>query len=561
MGTTLAALASCTGDERPSTVGEPTGTAPPTPDAPSTTPVTASTTPAAASTSTVATTAAATTTTEPGSAVTTSGWVIRENRRPGTDAWRITDPTGPRQRWQIDGAIEGFADSTSARVGDTVRLYVSTSAGSWHVEVYRMGWYGGSLGRQLWVSDERPGATQSAAQIDPSTRMHHAPWVPSIELTVADDWAPGSYLLKLVSSSGAASYVPLTVRQDDAVGGLVLVNAVTTWQAYNPWSGRSLYESFLPGNKAARSLVVSFDRPYALSYAWGAADFLTHELPLIALIEQLGLDVVYVTDVDLHTAGVDVADSGDPGGEGPALLRGRTALLTTGHDEYYSLEMRDMLERARAQGINLAFFGANAVYRSIRLEPNAQGEPARQMANYRKADADPLTEIDPSRSTVQWRNPPLRRPENELIGVQYVAAGVVADMVIVRPENWMFAGVTLAGRRLDNLVAIEADALGPRSSEPPNLEVVASSPATAAGRRFHHAMTYYAHPSGAGVVATGTIAWIMALDAESWGDLDVTTAVTGITTNIVRAFAAGPCGTAHPSVANAGRYPRTISSA
>lgn len=563
LGTALAAITACSGDGTPTLGTEPgvsstnpasTGSGPPS---------TPSTSAPAASSSSAASSLparAVTTTTQPGAAVATRGWVARENQQPGTDGWRITDRTDPRQRWRIDGAIEGFVDTTSAQVGDTVTLFVSTAAASWHVEVYRMGWYGGSLGRQILVSDMQPGSVQREALIEPTTRMHHAPWTPSLALTVGDDWPAGAYLLKLVSSSGAASYVPLTVRRDDAVGGLVVVNAVTTWQAYNPWSGRSLYESFLPGSRSSRSLVVSFDRPYALSYEWGSADFLTHELPLIALIERLGIDVVYVTDVDLHTAGIEsLEDAGDA--DRPAILRGRTAVLTTGHDEYYSLEMRHTLERARAVGINLAFFGANAVYRSIRLEPNAEGVPARQMVNYRLAGKDPMTDVDPSRSTAQWRNAPLRRPENELIGIQYVAAGVTADMVIVRPDNWMFEGVTLTGRRLDNLVAIEADALGPRSSEPANLEVVASSPAVAAGRRFHHAMTYYTAESGAGVVATGTIAWIMALDAESWGDPDVTGTVVGVTTNILRVFADGPAGRVHPSVPNAGRYPRAITSA
>jgi hypothetical protein len=299
--------------------------------------------------------------------------------------------------------------------------------------------------------------------------------------------------------------------------------------------------------------VVSFDRPYASAYNWGSADFLTHELPLISLIEELGIDTAYITDIDLHTSALD----GD-GSLNPVLLN-RTALLTTGHDEYYSTPMRATLERARDAGINLAFFGANAVYRHIRLEPNSESVPCRQLVNYRTADSDPMTAEDPQQATVQWRNAPLNQPESALIGVQYFAAGITASMKLVNTDNWVFANVDLGGSTtLRKLVTIEADGLGPSNAEPANLEVLASSPVTYRNVRYQHAMTYYSADSGAGVFATGTIGWINALDIAAWGDEKVSTFVRGVTTNVLQAFTAGPAGLEHPSVGNAGRYRSSV---
>jgi hypothetical protein len=374
-----------------------------------------------------------------------------------------------------------------------------------------------------------------------------------MSFTIDDSWPPGSYLLKLVSSEGGAHYVPLTVRRDECSASLVVVSAVTTWQAYNPWGGRSLYENFGDGSRFDRSKVVSFDRPYALAYSWGSADFLTHELPLIALIEELGIDTAYATDIDLHTSGLGENDELD------AVFANRTALLTTGHDEYYSRGMRICLERARDAGINLAFFGANAVYRHVRLEPNEDGMPYRQMANYRTMDDDPMSEVDPMEATVQWRNAPLNAPESELIGVQYFAAGITANYRVVNPGNWVFEGTDVrSGQSFRKLVSIEADGLGPPSREPETLEVLASGPVTYRGAVYNHAMTYYSHASGAGVIATGTIAWINALDAEEWADEETTEFVRTSTANILRAFAAGPAGVAHPSTGNASRYRSSV---
>jgi hypothetical protein len=479
-----------------------------------------------------------------------------ENARSGTDAWRI-DASVPGKSSRIPvGWIEGYADTTSARPGQTVTLFVACDAPTWHAEVYRMGWYGGDLGRLITSSEEIEKQWQFAAEAEPTpdelgndTKMRVAGWGPSLALTVTDEWPPGSYLIKLVASSGEAHYVPLTVRRDAAVGSLVVVSAVTTWQAYNPWGGCSLYECF---DGPGRSKVVSFDRPYARSYNWGSADFLTHELPLIALIEELGIDTAYVTDIDLHTSGLGENDERD------AAFVGRTALLSTGHDEYYSTAMRDTLERARAAGVNLAFFGANAVYRNIRLEPNTDGLPYRVMPNYRIAGDDPLTETEPEQSTVQWRNPPLARPESELIGVQYFAAGITATLRVVNSSNWVFDDVDVRnGSSFKSLVSIEADGLGPSESTPENLEVLAAGPVRYKDSEYDHAMTYYSHESGAGVFATGTIAWINALDAEYWGDEDTTAFVRGVTTRVLQVFATGPAGSQYPSEGNARRFRRS----
>ncbi len=482
------------------------------------------------------------------------GWLAIENAQAGTDSWRIDLDIAPTKRLNMTGFIEGYADTTSAQSGQVVNLYVNTGSPQWHLEAYRMGYYGGLNGRLIWTSETFDQPWQFIKpSFDRETRMHTAQWSPSTSITIDDSWPPGSYLLKLNSSEGGAHYIPLTVRRDDCAASLVVVSAVTTWQAYNPWGGRSLYENFGSGSRFDRSLVVSFDRPYASAYNWGSADFLTHELPLISLIEELGIDTSYVTDIDLHTSALD----GD-GSLHPVLLN-RTALLTTGHDEYYSTPMRATLERARDVGINLAFFGANAVYRHIRLEPNSESVPYRQLANYRTADIDPMTAEDPQQATVQWRNAPLNQPESALIGVQYFAAGITASMKLVNTDNWVFNDVDLSmGRTIKRLVAIEADGLGPSSSEPSNLEVLASSPVLYKDSLYNHAMTYYSADSGAGVFATGTIGWINALDIAEWGDEKVSTFVRGVTTNVLRAFAAGPTGLKHPSVGNASRYRTSV---
>ena len=178
------------------------------------------------------------------------GWLAIENAQAGTDSWRIDLDIAPTKRLNMTGFIEGYADTTSAQSGQMVNIYIKTGSPQWHLEAYRMGYYGGLQARLIWTSETFDQPWQFAEpSFDRETRMHAAQWAPSTSFTIDDNWPPGSYLLKLNSSEGGAHYIPLTVRRDDCVASLVVVSAVTTWQAYNPWGGRSLYENFGSGSR------------------------------------------------------------------------------------------------------------------------------------------------------------------------------------------------------------------------------------------------------------------------------------------------------------------------
>jgi hypothetical protein len=459
-------------------------------------------------------------------------WVIEENRKAGTADWHLT---GPLSR----GEIEGYADATSVNRGQSVRLFVSTEASTYRVEAYRIGWYGGRQGRLVWRSGVLNGVRQADARVDPTTNMAEARWSPSVSVSVDRSWPPGNYLFKLVAANGYSQYVPLTVRDDESRAALLVVNAVTTWQAYNRWGGHSLYEG-IDGSgttsASGRAEVVSFDRPYGNDS--GAGDYLGNELPMISLLEKEGYDLNYWTDIDLHSRSGQLAN--------------HKALLTLGHDEYWSKEMRDGVEAARDRGMNLAFFGANAVFRAIRLDPSDLG-PNRRQVNYRVASADPLEGIDDSRVTVSWREPPLNRPESSLVGAFYQCNPVEADFVVADAAAWVFAGTGLRnGDRIHDLVGPEYDRYDVNAPLPPGpVQVLAHSPLRCGGRASFSDMTYYSTRSGAGVVATGTNWWISRLNPAcppSDGCYDQR--VARVTRNILDAFAAGPAGRAHPSVAN-----------
>jgi len=447
-------------------------------------------------------------------------WVQDENALPGTTEWNVGSLGD-------EHAIEGFFDTTSAAHGDTVKLFVSTTASTFRVEAYRMGWYQGSGGRLVWSSPERPGRVQPAPTVDNQTNMVDTAWQQPLPIDITDDYVPGCYLFKLVSSDGHGRYVPLTIRDGNNHSAFLVMNAVSTWQAYNQWGGYSLYWGTVRGGQTFtnRARIVSFDRPYEVN---GAPQFLAVELPLVHLVERLGLDVSYATNVDVH--------------RNPSSVLSHKALVSLGHDEYYSAPMRAALENARDRGINLAFLGANAVYRQIRYGDSPLGNDRREIC-YKSAGEDPLNRTTPELTTVNWRDAPLNRPENQLLGAQYESNPVQADMVITEPDSWVFANTGLqAGSTLPSLVAGEYDRYYPGPGVPQNVEVLAHSPLVCRGKASYGDMTYYSAPSGAGVFDVGTQAWVQSLGVP--GQVQ---SVIEITTNLLTTFGRGPAGATHPS--------------
>jgi hypothetical protein len=166
---------------------------------------------------------------------------------------------------------------------------------------------------------------------------------------------------------------------------------------------------------------------------------------------------------------------------------------------------------------------------------------------------DPAAAKDPMAATIQWRLAPLNLPEAQIVGVQYACSPVAADMKIVDPGAWVFAGTGAAdGTTLPNVVANEYDRVFAGPWTPPNLEVLAHSPLTCRGKSDFSDMAYYSAPSGAGVFASGSIHWICSIDGLCPTTPEAAGVVSKITENVLVAFATGPTGAAHPSVSNVG---------
>ena len=425
--------------------------------------------------------------------------VAAENALPGTTSWLA--PLSQERE------IEGYTSEISVAPGDTLHLHVSTSPDAhYRAVVYRLGWYGGAGARLLTCipgcSADESGAAQPVPPPDPVSGNVRAGWPVTDALAIPTTWMSGYYVVQLVLTSGpgagTARLVPFVLRDPPGRRSAILVQVpVNTWQAYNAWGGKSLYNFNSSANVPA--VKVSFDRPYNWrgSHSQTISDW---ELPLVRFLEREGYDVSYQADSDTD--------------RDPDSLVEHRLIVVAGHGEYWTKGERDAFEAARNAGTNLAFMAANIAYWQVRYE-----DGGRTMVGY-KSLADPIP--DPALKTALFREltPSLR--ECELLGIQHQGGFVnwpMSDYLVNRGAltNPWFAGTGFdASSRIVNAVSVEADTI-PRSETRP------WSCGHAVTVLFHRegggeylgdadAVSYIA-ASGARVFASGSHQFVWALDS------------------------------------------------
>jgi hypothetical protein len=459
--------------------------------------------------------------------------------------------------WQVQGAgdatIQGFATNMSVNVGQTESFKISTPSTNYHIDILRLGYYGGD-GARMIQAGIKPTAklpqTQPACMVQTGTGLIDCGnWGVSASWTVPTTAVSGLYIAHLVrddaQDNGGDSQIMFVVRNDASHSDMLVQTSDETWEAYNDYGGNSLYTctvSCPSGNPLAYkgADAVSYNRPFDgdLSTDNGDSDPYYAEYQMIRFLERNGYDLSY-------TSGSDVDNNG-------ALLKNHKVFVSSGHDEYWSSGQRANVQSALAAGVNLAFFSGNEIFWKTRWGPSIDGSntPYRTLVTYKEthynAQVDPQ---DPPTWTGAWADPRFSPPAdgglpaNALTGQQFIVndgstslsvPGGYAKLRFWR--NTAVAKLTSASQTATLApdqwtVGYEWDTDQDNGFRPPG-EFDMSSTTLSGTQSFtdygsttnnnatetHHISLYRA-PSGALVFASGTVQW-------SWG-LDITNAWDG----------------------------------
>ncbi len=437
----------------------------------------------------------------------------------------------------------------SVNVGQTESFKIKTEASAYHIDILRLGYYGGD-GARLVAENVQPTAqlpqTQPECLHESTTGLIDCGnWGVSAQWSVPSNAVSGVYIALLTrNDTGGQSQIIFVVRNDASHSKVLLQTSDASWEAYNDYGGNSLYNCTVAcptGNpkayKAAYS--VSYNRPFdgALSTDNGASYLWYAEYQMMRFLEKNGIDVSYTADGEVDHNG--------------ALLKNHKVFMSSGHDEYWSGAQRANVEAAREAGVSLAFFSANEVFWKTRWGASIDGSetPYRTLTTYKETHFEgPVDPKDPATWTGAWRDPrggPQAdggKPENALSGQQFEVNSGTSEITVPAQYSklrvWRNTAVSglLPGQTLT--LAPNANTLGYEWDEDvdngfrPAGEFDLSSTTVSGLQSFadygttltnnstatHH-LTLYRASSGALVFGAGTVQWAWGLDnTNAWNE-------------------------------------------
>ncbi len=469
--------------------------------------------------------------------------VAAENRNRGTRAWRLP---GPAMDFggAASGVIRGYPARETIAPGQSQAIYVSApGATSIRIRIFRIGFYGGSGGREVLRSDSLPAPHQPPCAHDARTGLTVCRWQPSLTFRIPPALPSGVYVAQLIAHNGASDC--LFVVSDRGQSPLLAQLPTATYEAYNAWGGDSLY----PGGSdpvgvtgTTQGVAVSLQRPY--DSITGAGQFFLRDVAMVRFLERYGYPVGYTT-----SEGLD-AD--------PSQARGRRALLDFGHSEYWSERQVEAFTAARDHGTSLIFLSSDTMAWRIRFGRGGGGQPKtpdETIVSYKEhAALDPArlaptgafgaaaAQLTGSRYTgcITPRFPGSGPPRYRLYGWSPSPG--------LKP-SWLFRGTGMtAATVIPGIVGYELDALGTGTpatatrlggGTAPCMSTGAAEPGepTPPPRPGRADTTLLQTSSGALVFATGTLSWELGLEAIPGSSPEAPTApepaLVGLTRNLL----------------------------
>ena len=379
-------------------------------------------------------------------------------------------------------ATAGYSDSMSYVVGSSIDFKISCPSEFFALEAVRVGYYDGDQGKRISQSQKTDCVNQSA--------LDSKKWKTNIKIDTKA-FPHGMYLFVIRDSDGYSSYMPIVLREKQALAKALFSVPTMTMQAYNTWTGADTYGGV--NGFDSRLRIVDFRKPF--DKGSGTGKYLRYVHPLIVYIEKLKLDVSYVADTDIHFDG--------------SLLENRRVFITAGHDEYWTIQERENVINARLSGMNTIFFGANAGYWNTRLQ-KSKTDGSLSMAIYKSKEEDP----NKRNPTIKFRD--LGMPETDLTSLQYKCFPAKGNFVVKQPNSFVFKGLQdIESFNLDGLVGPEVDSLVSSSLDKGKLVNLGEARVRCGTRwyaprygRMNMVLSRAMSTSG-GNFSTGTMGWVL----------------------------------------------------
>ena len=147
--------------------------------------------------------------------------IVCENQLTGTvqSTWDVSGAG--------DGSLQGFTTAISVNVGETVTFKIDTTAATYNMDIYRMGYYGGRGARKIGSTITGIGGQDQPNCVSNGSTglLDCGNWAESVSWAVPTTSVSGIYFARLRRpDTGGASHVFFVVRDDAAASDVLFQN-------------------------------------------------------------------------------------------------------------------------------------------------------------------------------------------------------------------------------------------------------------------------------------------------------------------------------------------------
>jgi len=374
-----------------------------------------------------------------------------------------------------DGSLEiwGYPGQPSYAPGDTAQFHVSTSATTWGFEI----WRDTNTFEKVHEVTGLPGAQHG---MNADVVGDGCGWPVGAEVTIPDDWPSAGYVVTFTGERDGETvaqdgFFVLRAKTPGERAKLALIVATYSWQEYNDWGGGCGYfsDDFVdhtmdPLEVREKSFKprLSFHRPWSrglIRTPVGAPRLAQPRLPVGAAVGVPAADWAIANGYSVWTIAngwaryyaltvrwldeqgydVELLSQWDLD-QDASVLDDYDAVVTTGHDEYWTAGGREVLDRFIERGGKYARLAGNIIWQ-VRMD-----DTETLVCHKYAAHADPeRNNPDTTVRTGAFEAPHIDNPPVTTFGANgfrgvYSRMGGLSPrgpggFIVYRPDHWAFA--------------------------------------------------------------------------------------------------------------------------
>lgn len=339
--------------------------------------------------------------------------------------------------------LEGYTDKSSYIAGETLNLYLYSNFKDTQYSIRSI-----IENQEITISDDVTIGIQEQIHSD-NQSVEGCNWQLTKKIDLPKDIVQGYYQIVLSSDQGKKTFSIPFIVSSNTKAKIIILAPVSTWNAYNPWGGKSLYQNKYENKTVYKVSTLrpntAFQLNHSIKTEANITDWFTKNYDAVAVYPDYYLE------------------------SRPELFAQCALVVLAYHCEYVSRSMYDQLQNIISRGASMISLGANQLYWVTQWNNDYTQMECRK----------DLTMFDNSfKYGGLWKHH--FRKQETLCGARYTGSGMhtFAPYAVTDAEHWLFNNTNVKNGDLFGINGVSGRPISgaetdKHSSASGNIEIIA----------------------------------------------------------------------------------------